>query len=133
MATKAWVFVAPVEDRGQALGARRPLNRPFTDADESDMGAALLEPISPELALVCPELRQQAIAALPDFTWQVFVAKARAQVVPQAPERTAGVLAREARQAAVEMFTLLVPFASAAFVCVTLVTLAMTLIADALR
>jgi hypothetical protein len=97
------------------------------------MDAALLEPISPELALVCPELRQQAIASLPDFTWQVFVAQTRARVVPQAPERTARVLAREARQAAVEMITLVVPFASAAFVCVTLVTLAMTLIANAIR
>jgi hypothetical protein len=97
------------------------------------MGPALLEPISPELALVCPELRQQAIASLPDFSWQVFVAQARARVVPTAPERTAGVLAREARQAAVEMITLVVPFATVAFICVTLVTLAMTLIADAIR
>jgi len=96
------------------------------------MGAALLEPISPELALVCPELRQQAIAALPDFTWQVFVAQTRARVAPQAPESTAGVLTR-ARQAAFEIITLVVPFASGAFVCVTLVTLAMTLIADAIR
>ncbi len=97
------------------------------------MGAALLEPISPERALVCPELRQQAIADMPDFTWEVFVAQARARVVPQAPERTAGVLARDARQAAVEMITLVVPFAIGAFVLVTLVTLAMTLIANAIR
>jgi len=96
------------------------------------MGAALHEPISPELALVCPELRQQAIADLPDFTWQVFVAQTRARVVPQAPDSTAGVPAR-ARQAAVEMITLVVPFASFAFISVTLITLAMTLIADAIR
>jgi hypothetical protein len=97
------------------------------------MGAALLEPISPELALVCPELRQQAIADLPDFTWEVFVAQARARVVPQAPERTVGVLACEVRQAVVEMITPVVPLAIVAFMCVTLVTLAMTLIADAIR
>jgi heme/copper-type cytochrome/quinol oxidase subunit 2 len=90
--------------------------------------AALLEPISPELALVCPELRQQAIAALPDFTWQVFVAQTRARAAPQAPERTAG--------AAVEMMIWIIPvvsFAMVAFISVTLVTLAMTLIADAIR
>jgi hypothetical protein len=97
------------------------------------MAAALLEPISPELALVCPELRRQAIALLPDFTWQTFVAQARARSVPQAPERIVGALRlRDALRAAVEMAGLL-PWALAWFVCITLGTLAMTLVADATR
>jgi hypothetical protein len=97
------------------------------------MDAARLEPISPELALVCPDLRQQAIATLPDFTWQVFVMQTRARVVPQAPERTARVRAREARQAAVGMVTFVKPFVVFAFLSVAIVTLAMTLIANAIR
>jgi hypothetical protein len=97
------------------------------------MDAALLEPISPELALVCPELRQQAIADLPDFTWQVFVAQTRARVVPHTPERTARVLAGEVRQAAVGMITFVKPFVIFAFLSVAIVTLAMTLIANAIR
>src|ERR1700675_1592818 len=97
------------------------------------MAAALLEPISPELVLVCPELRQQAIALLPDFSWQTFIAQARARAVPQAPERVVGALPlRNALRAAVEMGSLLY-WALAWFVCIPLGTLAMTLIADATR
>jgi hypothetical protein len=97
------------------------------------MAAALLEPISPELVLVCPELRQQAIALLPDFTWQTFIAQARARAVPQAPERIVGALRlRAVLRGAVEMASLL-SWALAWFVCITLGTLAMTLIADLTR
>ncbi len=97
------------------------------------MAAALLEPISPELVLVCPELRQQAIALLPDFTWQTFVAQARARSVPQAPERVVGERPLgNGLRAAVEMAGLL-SWALAWFVCITFGTLAMTLIADATR
>jgi hypothetical protein len=97
------------------------------------MAAALLEPISPELVLVCPELRQEAIALLPDFTWQTFIAQARTRAVPQAPEDAVGALwLRDVLRVAVEMASLL-PWALAWFVCVTLGTLAMTLIADATR
>ncbi|SRR6266566_983740 len=97
------------------------------------MAAAGLEPISPELVLVCPELRQQAIALLPDFGWQTFIAQARARSVPQAPERIVAARGlRNVLRAAVEMTSAL-PWALAWFMCVTLGTLAMTLIADATR
>lgn len=33
------------------------------------MSLAAVEPLSPELALVCPELRARAIAALPELPW----------------------------------------------------------------
>ena len=39
----------------------------------ADGAAAVPEPISPELALVCPELRQRAIEALPDRDPDGFV------------------------------------------------------------
>jgi hypothetical protein len=97
------------------------------------MAAALFEPISPELVLVCPELRQQAIALLPDFNWQTFVAQARARAVPQAPESIVGGRPlRDVLQGAVETAGLL-SWALAWFICVTLGTLAMTLIADLTR
>jgi hypothetical protein len=97
------------------------------------MAAAVLEPISPELVLVCPELREQALALLPDFGWQTFIAQARARAVPQAPEDAVGApWLREILRAGVEMAGVL-PWALAWFVCITLGTLAMTLIADATR
>jgi len=97
------------------------------------MAAAVLEPISPELVLVCPELRPQAIALLPDFSWQTFIAQARARSVPQAPERileTRGL--RDVLRTAVQMAGPLA-WALTWFVCGTLGTLAMTLVADATR
>lgn len=97
------------------------------------MAAALLEPISPELVLVCPELREEAIALLPDFRWQTFIAQARARAVPQAPGDAVGALwLRDVLRAAGEMAGLL-SWWLAWFVCVTLGTLAMTLIANATR
>ena len=88
------------------------------------MVAVVLEPISPEIVLVCPELRQRAIAALRDFGSEALVAQARARAVPQAPETFA-----EARP----MLPLMLPLGLVWFVCVTLATLAMTLIANATR
>jgi hypothetical protein len=38
---------------------------------------AVLEPISPELVLVCPELREPALAVLPDFTSYLAPARIR--------------------------------------------------------
>ena|SRR2546430_10474499 len=97
------------------------------------MAAAVLEPISPELVLVCPELRQQAIALLPDFSRQTFIAQARARSAPQAPEGIVGARGlRDVLRIAVQMAGPL-PWALAWFVCGTLGTLAMTLIADATR
>jgi hypothetical protein len=97
------------------------------------MEATLLEPISPELVLVCPELRRQATAVLPDLAWQMFVTQPRAGAVPQAPQKIVGaLLVREVRRAAVEVVMLL-SWALVAIACGTVATLVMTLIADATR
>ena len=88
------------------------------------MVAVVLEPISPEIVLVCPELRLQAIAALRDFGSEALVAQARARAVPQAPETFAELH---------PMLPLMFPLGLVWFVCVTLATLAMTLLADAAR
>ena len=98
------------------------------------MDAAHVEPISPELVLVSPaEVRDQAIALLPDITWQTFVAQARARAIPPAPERRVGAfVAREVRETAADLIKV-VPWAVVAFLVATLATLAMTLIADATR
>ena len=99
-----------------------PINRNMATAD--------VEPISPELVLVCPELREQALAALPDFTWHALVAQVRVRATPPPTEIRLGLLV--ARQTVVNVISLL-PLALAAFLCGTLATLAMTLIADAIR
>jgi hypothetical protein len=81
------------------------------------------EAISPELALVCPELRLRAIAALPDPDWDAVLARVR--------------LRAAARPAASRQRIpdLLMPLAVAAmfFLSVTLGTLVLTLIADSVR
>jgi hypothetical protein len=38
-----------------------------------DQSAISLEPLSPELVLVCPQLRLKALAALPDRPWEAFL------------------------------------------------------------
>jgi hypothetical protein len=97
------------------------------------MAAAGPEPISPELVLVCPELRAQAIALLPEFSWQTLVAQARARSAREAPESIVGARGlRDVRRTVVEMAGPL-PWALAWFVSGTLGTLTMTLIADATR
>jgi hypothetical protein len=45
------------------------LRSPPRRADKNGMAALAAEPLSPELALVCPELRARAIAALPELPW----------------------------------------------------------------
>jgi hypothetical protein len=98
-----------------------------------DMDAAHVEPISPELVLVSPaELRDQAIALLPDFAWQAFVAQTRARAVPpSAPGEgvRAPLAVREVRAAAVALLKA-VPWLVAWFLLITFLILAMTLIAD---
>jgi hypothetical protein len=53
---------------------RRPpaSGREPRDRDEKAM-VAVTAPISPELALVCPELAEEARAALPDRPWEAFL------------------------------------------------------------
>jgi hypothetical protein len=95
----------------------------------SEMGSeselAMDEAISPELALVCPELRLKAIAALPDPDWDTVLARVRLRA-------SAAAVAAPVRRRVPE---LLMPLVVAAifFVSVTLGTLALTLIADSVR
>jgi hypothetical protein len=89
----------------------------------SESGVAMDEAISPELALVCPELRLKAIAALPEPDWDAVLARVRVRPLAGAPAR-----ARLIPE-------LLMPLAVAAmfFLSVTLGTLVLTLIADSVR
>jgi hypothetical protein len=95
----------------------------------SEMGSeselAMDEAISPELALVCPELRVRAIAALPDPDWDAVLARVRLRA-------SAAAVAAPVRRRVPE---LLMPLVVAAifFVSVALGTLALTLIADSVR
>jgi len=93
------------------------------------MAAAAVELISPELVLVCPELRERAIAALPDAAWQALVPEVQLRVAPAPVEPTAWTVLR---QAAAHLDGLLLPLV--AIPCaVFFVTLVLTLIADATR
>jgi hypothetical protein len=91
----------------------------------SESGVAMDEAISPELALVCPELRLKAIAALPEPDWDAVLARVRLRA-------SASMAVVPARGRVPE---LLMPLVVAAifFVAVTLGTLALTLIADSVR
>ena len=90
-------------------------------------------PISPELVLVCPEMREQAIALLPDFGWQTFVARAR--VLAQAPAVEAAAARRSPREVVALTSALLSlgTWMVIAFAGATLLTLVLTLYADAVR
>ena len=98
-------------------------------ADNEGMAAVAVEAISPELALVCPELRERALAALPDPIWASFVVQARARAVapprkPSAWSTLAGValyLADELKPPVVLML------------CGILLTVVLTFVADAIR
>ena len=91
----------------------------------SESELAMDEAISPELALVCPELRLKAIAALPDPDWDTVLARVRLRA-------SAAAVAAPVRRRVPE---LLMPLVVAAifYVSVTLGTLALTLIADSVR
>jgi hypothetical protein len=89
-------------------------------------------PLSPELVLVYPEARDQAIAQLPDFSWQTFVVRARAHADIPREEPLRRLVAREVRASVAEA-VMLIPWGLAAFVFVTLVTLAFTALANATR
>jgi hypothetical protein len=93
------------------------------------MAAANLEPLSPELVLVCPELREYALAMLPTFAWHAPAAETR---VPPKPMPQLAIGLQFLRSAATSR---LAPLwvATTAMLCCALATLALTLIADALR
>ena len=90
------------------------------------MAAVLAEPISPELVLVCPELRERALAAMPELPWPAPTVKTREQVPAEVPT---WLLAWEITA---YLAGSLVPFVVAMAGSV-LVTLALTIVADATR
>src|SRR5947208_12791709 len=71
--------------RARARNGRRPTDRagatassrtPFgsgADRTPADEGKHPPEPVSPELVLVCPQLRLLALSALPDRPWEAFL------------------------------------------------------------
>lgn len=89
------------------------------------MAAVALEPISPELVLVCPELRERAMAELPDVTWDSFVAQIRVRT----PRPTAEPRDDDGFLKLRELYR----FGLGALAAGTGVTLLLTLIADAIR
>ena len=97
------------------------LSRRAAAADIPGVVAAAAEPISPELVLVCPELRDEALARLPD------VGPERLARVVDPPRRGAAL-----RETAADLAHLLV-LGGTAFLASGAVTLALTLAADATR
>ena len=86
-------------------------------------------PVSPELALVCPELRQQWLAALPDIDPdRLFrpAATRRAAAPPLAPAREVSLLVAAGAYTAVSVAQWLV-WATVTFCAVTVATLVLTL------
>jgi hypothetical protein len=94
------------------------------------MAVAVVEPISPELVLVCPELRKRAIASLPDAGWRAFVQDV-GRTVPEPVEATRREVVRTTTAAAL-LSPLLAPLLALPL-CVVALTLILTLIADATR
>ena len=93
------------------------------------MVAANLDAISPELVLVCPELRERALASpRDDMAWQSFVERTRTTIRPiPAPAEPAESLTRAV---VLRVQTWLV-YALATVIITVGATLAMTVIADA--
>jgi hypothetical protein len=93
------------------------------------MVAANLDAISPELVLVCPELRERALASPPDdMAWRSFVERARTTVrpIPAPPEP-----AESLTHAVVTRVQTWLVYALATVILTVGATLAMTVIADA--
>ena len=89
----------------------------------------LLEPLSPELVLVCPELREQALAAAPPLPWERFATR-RADAPRPTYAGAQGVAARRglARELLLYVSGLAAPLVLIAMV-VALLTLALTALA----
>jgi hypothetical protein len=91
------------------------------------------EIISPELVLVCPELRERALAQLPDAVWQSVVVQTRHS--PEAatlPQPIASRPRAEARRLVLLLANVLV-FVFVVVLGAGCATLALTLVADTLR
>src|SRR4051794_13354405 len=70
--------------RGEAGPVRRREYQEQMRVVRIEAAAPPLEPISPELALVCDELRARAIAALPERPWELFAVPAAWSPEPEA-------------------------------------------------
>jgi hypothetical protein len=92
------------------------------------MSAATAEPLSPELVLVCPELREDALVDLERLVprWTVVCAAVEAASHKEAP------LADEPLPVGASILPI-ARFGAAAMVSATAITLSLTLIADAIR
>lgn len=86
-----------------------------------------LEPISPELVLVSPELREVALAGQTEPPWEVALARARlhARATPAEPADVGALHAAASVVGRLVQLAVFVAFVTGA------ITLALTLIADA--
>jgi hypothetical protein len=91
------------------------------------MSAAAAESLSPELVLVCPELREQALAELERLVPR-WIVVARERAVEPAPLWVAD----EPLPVGASILPI-ARFGAAAIVSATAITLSLTLIADAIR
>jgi hypothetical protein len=91
------------------------------------MSSLCVDPISPELVLVCPELREQALARLPVLPWEA--AAARLPVRSRSDEAARPFTAWEI----VVSFVALARLATVVLMASISVTLVLTLVADAIR
>jgi len=82
--------------------------------------------ISPELVLVYPEMREEAIAQLPDYSWERVLADARLTSHPSPVDPVA-------HESISQTLRSMATWMTSAFVLVAGSTLAMTLIANSLR
>jgi len=83
--------------------------------------AAVLEPISPELVLVCPELREQALLRQPD-PWEAFLVGVKTRTTPVPADAAAGSMFRVVLAALVEPVLPLLVFAFFLVVATTVLT-----------
>jgi hypothetical protein len=93
------------------------------------MFSVTVEEISPELVLVCPELREQALALLPKLPWERVVSRAREQASSRAAATPSVSALRESVAALLQFGQL----ATVVIVATILLTLALTLVADFTR
>jgi hypothetical protein len=89
------------------------------------MSAAAAESLSPELVLVCPELREQALAELERIVPRWTVIRAAVEAVSYEP-------VDEPLPVGASILPI-ARFGAAAMVSATAITLSLTLIADAIR
>lgn len=93
------------------------------------MSSFSAEPISPELVLVCPELREQALAEQPQLPWQVVTA---AVPMRTPPDSAVGWISEAAADGVAALLQIARLATVVVVVCIVL-TLILTLVADMLR